>query len=77
MIDRRIKNGSDTYLILILGYIFRLGQYTALALVFAAKTIARREDMSKNSLFFLAGTMINVTYSIMIGLVVMLLIGTI
>lgn len=45
-----------------------LDAYTALALVFAAKTIVRREDMSKNSLFFLAGTMINVTYSIMIGL---------
>jgi tetrahydromethanopterin S-methyltransferase subunit B len=54
-----------------------LEQYTALALVFASKTIARREDMSKNSLFFLAGTMVNVTYSIMIGLVVMLLIGII
>ncbi|TET89651.1 MAG: hypothetical protein E3J35_09595 [Methanomassiliicoccales archaeon] len=45
-----------------------LDAYTALALVFAAKAIVRREDMSKNSLFFLAGTMINVTYSIMIGL---------
>ena len=61
---------------LILTFMF-LQQYTALALVFASKTIARREDMSKNSLFFLAGTMINVTYSIMIGLVVMLLIGII
>ena len=46
-----------------------LDAYTALALVFAAKAIVRKEDMSKNSLFFLAGTMINVTYSIMIGLV--------
>jgi len=26
--------------------------------------------MSKNSLFFLAGTMINVTYSVIIGLVI-------
>ena len=39
-----------------------LEAYTALALVFAAKAIVRREDMSKNSLFFLAGTMINITY---------------
>jgi len=62
--------------LLILTFMF-LGQYTALALVFAAKTIARREDMSRNSLFFLAGTMINVTYSIMIGLVLLLLIGII
>ncbi len=35
-----------------------LEAYTALALIFAAKTIVRKEDMSKNSLFFLAGTMI-------------------
>jgi len=40
-----------------------LEAYTALAVVFAAKAIVRREDMSKNSLFFLAGTMVNVTYS--------------
>jgi len=52
-----------------------LEAYTALALVFTAKAIIRREDMSKNSLFFLAGTMINVTYSIMIGLVIKLLMG--
>ena len=60
--------------ILILTFMF-LDAYTALALIFAAKTIVRREDMSKNSLFFLAGTMINVTYSIIIGLVVKILIG--
>ena len=52
-----------------------LEAYTALALVFAAKAIVRREDMSKNTLFFLAGTMINVTYSIMIGLIVKILTG--
>ena len=51
-----------------------LGDYTAIALIFAAKTIVRREDMNKNSLFFLAGTMINVTYSIMIGLIIKILI---
>lgn len=54
-----------------------LEAYTALALIFAAKAIVRREDMSKNSLFFLAGTMVNVTYSIMIGLILKLLIGII
>jgi hypothetical protein len=51
-----------------------LEAYTALALIFAAKTVVRREDMSKNSLYFLAGTMINVTYSIMVGLVLIILI---
>jgi hypothetical protein len=47
-----------------------LGAYTALALIFAAKTIVRSEDMKKNSLFFLSGTMINVTYSVIIGLII-------
>ncbi|MCK4811434.1 MAG: hypothetical protein KAS74_04105 [Methanosarcinales archaeon] len=51
-----------------------LGAYTALALIFAAKTIVRKEDLNKNSLFFLAGTMINVTYSIMVGLIIKILI---
>jgi hypothetical protein len=62
--------------LLILTFMF-LEAYTALALIFAAKAIVRREDMSKNSLFFLAGTMINVTYSIMIGLIVKILIAII
>jgi hypothetical protein len=60
--------------VLILTFVL-LGEYTALALVFTAKTIVRKEDISNNSLFFLAGTMINVTYSIMIGLAVKFLIG--
>ncbi len=59
--------------LLIMTFMF-LNAYTALALIFAAKTIVRREDMSKNSLFYLAGTMINVTYSILAGLMVKLLI---
>lgn len=50
-----------------------LEAYTALALIFTAKAIVRREDMSKNTLFFLAGTMINVTYSITMGLIVKIL----
>jgi len=53
-----------------------LEAYTALAVIFAAKTIVRKEDMGKNSLFFLAGTMINVTYSIMIGFILRILIDT-
>ena len=52
-----------------------LEAYTALALIFAAKTIVRKEDLNKNSLFFLAGTMVNVTYSIMIGFLVRILTG--
>ena len=51
-----------------------LDAYTALALIFAAKTIVRSEDLKTNSLFYLAGTMINVTYSIIIGLALKILI---
>ena len=54
-----------------------LGAYTALALIFAAKTIVRSEDMRKNSLYFLSGTMINVTYSVIIGLIIKALIENI
>ncbi len=55
--------------ILILTFML-LGAYTALALIFAAKTIVRKEDMSRNSLYFLSGSMINVTYSIVVSVVV-------
>ena len=43
------------------------GQFTALAIIFAAKAIVRHEDMSRNTLYFLAGTMINVTYSVFVA----------
>lgn len=52
-----------------------LDAYTALAVIFAAKAIVRREDMSRNSLFFLAGTMINITYSVIMGVIIKILIG--
>ena len=58
--------------ILIMTFIL-FNEYTALAIVFAAKAIVRREDMSKNSLFFLAGTMVNVTYSVMFGIMIRIL----
>lgn len=44
------------------------GAYTALSVIFAAKAFVRREDMSTNSLYFLAGTMVNVTYSLLVAL---------
>ena len=47
-----------------------LGAFTALALIFAAKAIVRKEDMSKDTLYFLAGTMVNVTYSIFVALII-------
>ena len=54
-----------------------LDAYTALSLVVAAKALVRSEDMRKNSLFFLAGTMINVTYSIMAGFFIKLTLETV
>ena len=46
------------------------GAYTALAVVFAAKGIVRRDDIEKNSLFYLAGTLVNLTYSVLVGVAV-------
>ena len=50
-----------------------LDAFTALAIIFAAKSIVRREDMKNDSLFYLAGTLLNFTYSIGIGLLVRVL----
>lgn len=44
-----------------------LGAYTALAVIFAAKGIIRKDDIEKNSLFYLAGTLVNFTYSVLVG----------
>lgn len=43
------------------------GAFTALALVFGAKSIVRREDMQNNSKYYLAGTLVNFTYSLLVG----------
>ncbi|MFC3958524.1 hypothetical protein [Halovivax cerinus] len=51
------------------------GAYAALAIVFAAKSIVRSDDMKNNSLFYLAGTLVNVTYSLVVGVVVRVLLG--
>ncbi len=44
--------------------------YTALAVIFAAKGLVRREDIEKNTLYYLAGTMTNVTYSVAVGVAI-------
>lgn len=44
--------------------------YTALAVIFAAKGLVRREDIEKNTLYYLAGTMANVTYSVAVGVAI-------
>lgn len=45
------------------------GQYTALSIIFAAKSWVRREDTSsENTTYYLAGTLVNFTYSIVVGI---------
>ena len=43
--------------------------YVALSILFAAKNIVRREDMKQNSPFYLAGPLVNVTCSLLLGLI--------
>lgn len=52
-----------------------LGAYTALAVIFAAKGIIRKEDIEKNSLFYLAGTLVNFTYSVLVGALLLFVTG--
>ena len=58
--------------ILILAFLI-LEAYTAIAIVVTAKTIVRKEEIEKNSMYFLAGTMINVSYSVLVGFILKLL----
>lgn len=45
------------------------GEYTALSIIFAAKSWVRREDTAtENTTYYLAGTLVNFTYSIIIGI---------
>lgn len=53
-----------------------VGEWVALSIVFAAKSIVRREDLSSaNTTYYLAGTLLNFTYSIVIGMVARWAIG--
>ena len=52
------------------------GAYTALALIFAAKSLVRREDItSGDTTYYLAGTMVNFTYSVVFAQSVAVLLG--
>ncbi len=62
--------------ILILSFVV-MGAYTALALVVTAKTFVRKEEIEKNSMFFLAGTLINISYSVFTGLILKLILEAI
>jgi hypothetical protein len=53
-----------------------LNQYTALALIFTAKTIVRAEAIRQDPLYYLAGTMVNVVYSMVIGILISVIISS-
>ncbi|MFY4812989.1 hypothetical protein ACOJIV_09905 [Haloarcula sp. AONF1] len=55
-----------------------LGAYTALGLVFTAKSIVRWQDISSgNTTYYLTGSIANVTYSLIFGVCLDYLLGTI
>ncbi|MCJ0619759.1 hypothetical protein JZX76_09620 [Haloarcula hispanica] len=54
-----------------------LGAYTALGLVFTAKSIVRWQDISSgNTTYYLTGSIANVTYSLVFGVCLDYLLGT-
>jgi len=52
--------------IIILSFVLA-GEVTGLALIFAAKSLARQKDINDNAGFFLAGTMVNFTATLVIA----------
>lgn len=52
--------------IIILSFVL-VGEVTGLALIFAAKSLARQKDIKNNAEFFLVGTMVNFTASLVIA----------
>ena len=59
--------------IIILSFIL-MEAYTALALVVTAKTLIRKDEIERNEMYFLVGTLTNVSYSVLIGFIMRLLI---
>lgn len=78
-VDERIAVGNiigKCENVLILVFLI-LEAYTAIAIVITAKTMVRKEEIEKNSMYFLAGTLINVSYSVLIGFVLKMLLDAI
>lgn len=70
----RVKRIRDTGLVvgkcenILIVVLVLLDAYTALSIIFAGKAWIRRREMRRGSLYFLAGTMVNVTYSVLFAL---------
>jgi hypothetical protein len=50
---------------------------TGLALIFAAKSIVRSEDIKKEPKYYLGGTLVNFTYSVLMGFLIRTLLDAI
>ncbi|HDO19341.1 MAG TPA: hypothetical protein ENG74_01295 [Thermoplasmatales archaeon] len=50
-------------------------EITGLAVVFAAKTIVRYKDISNEPEYYLVGTMVNFTFSLLMGIIIKYLLG--
>lgn len=55
--------------VLILSFVF-VEEYTAIAIIFAAKELVRAEDIKKNPSYYLLGTLLNVTLSILSAIII-------
>ncbi|MBI3193443.1 MAG: hypothetical protein HYZ34_03125 [Ignavibacteriae bacterium] len=53
--------------VLIFLFVF-LEEYTAIAIIFAAKELVRSEDIKRNPTYYLLGTLLNVTLSVLTAL---------
>jgi len=54
--------------VLVLSFVLQ-DAYTGLSVIFAAKSFIRRDDTSsENTTYYLAGTLLNFTYSLVVGL---------
>jgi len=60
--------------VIILSFIL-MEAYTALALVVTAKTLIRKDEIERNEMYFLVGTLTNVSYSVIIGFIMRLVIA--
>ncbi len=62
--------------IIILSFILS-GEVTGLALIFAAKNLVRQKDINDNAGYFLVGTMVNFTATLILGYILKFIIAQI
>lgn len=60
--------------LLVLTFIL-MGAYTGLALIFTAKSIVRSDDIKKDPRYYLGGTLVNFTFSVVMAVLLQWLLG--